>query len=116
VTARVVIGERCHYCSKWRAPREIQELGTGGAKICMHCLEWHFKAIRILAGNPPDGCQKCGLKFQDLKECDALGNLRMYLVVKDGIYQVLCEPCNAIYERKRADLFRETEYGKRKGI
>lgn len=113
---RLVVGQRCHYCSKFRSASEIQPLGTGGAKICFRCLEWHRVAMRALCGDPPPGCQECGIKFADLKDFDRAGNLRMQLVVKDGIYQILCTPCCDIYERKRADLFRETAYGQRKGI
>jgi hypothetical protein len=91
-------------------------MGTGGAKICFRCLEWHHNAIRVLAGDPPPGCQECGLTFADLKAFDNAGNLRMYLHVKDGIYQILCTTCSDKYERKRADLFRETVYGQQKGI
>jgi len=72
--------------------------------------------MRALSGAPPPGCQDCGLKFADLKEIDAAGNLRMSLVVKDGIYQILCTTCSDSYERKRADLFRETEYGYKRKI
>ena len=111
-----IIGIRCHYCSKFRAPGDIRSMGTGGVKICLHCLEWHGKAMRMLAGEPPPGCQNCGLKFRDLKEFDHLGNLRMYLVVKDGIYQIHCETCSDEYVRKRADLYGDTVYGRRKGI
>lgn len=116
MSIRLVIGERCPYCSKFRPHSEIKPIGTGGAKICFRCVEWHDKAIRMLAGAPPPGCQECGLKFSDLKEYDHLGNLRMWLHAKDGIYQILCTPCSDSYERKRADLFRETEYGRLKGI
>jgi hypothetical protein len=112
----VVIGVRCHYCSKFRPPREVQNIGTGGAKICLNCVDWHEKALRMFAGNPPPGCQQCGLKFKDLKEFDAAGNLRMYVAQKDGIYQVLCESCNAKYIPKRADLFRDTAFGRLRGI
>jgi hypothetical protein len=116
MSVRLVFGERCHYCSKFRPHSEINHMGAGGVKICFRCMEWHDKAIRLLAGEPPPGCQECGITFADLKEFDSLGNLRMWLVVKDGIYQILCTTCSDAYEKKRADLYRETVYGQRKGI
>lgn len=116
VKAPIIIGTRCHYCSKFRPPSEVHTMGSGGALICFRCLEWHRHAMAAFCGQPPPGCQECGLKFADLKEIDGAGNLRMSLVVKDGIYQVLCTPCADSYERKRADLFRNTVYGRRKGI
>jgi hypothetical protein len=111
-----VLRTRCQYCSKFRSPSEVFPLGTGGVKICLRCLEWHRVAMRALCGAPPPGCQDCGISFRDLKESDSLGNLRMTVVVKDGIYQILCTTCSDAYERKRADLFRETQYGRQKGI
>lgn len=116
MSIRIVFGEKCPYCSKFRPHSEIQKMGTGGAKICFRCLEWHRNAIKVLAGAPPPGCQECGVTFADLKAFDRAGNLRMYLHVKDGIYQILCTTCSDVYERKRADLFRETAYGQQKGI
>lgn len=111
-----LFGERCHYCSKFRPAAEIRKLGTGGAKICFRCIEWHDRAIRVLAGQPPDGCQECGLSFKALKDSALTGNLKMFLHVKDGIYQILCTPCSDKYEAKRRDLFGETLYGKQKGL
>jgi hypothetical protein len=111
-----VLRVRCHYCSHFRSPNEILHLGTGGAKMCFRCMEWHRIAMAALCGQPPPGCQECGVTFADLKECDSLGNLRMSLVVKDGIYQILCTTCSDSYERKRADLYRHTVYGQQKGI
>lgn len=112
----IVMGHRCHYCSVFRPHSEIRKMGNGGVRICFRCMEWHDKAIRVLSGQPPPGCQECGIKFKDLKAFDSTGNLRMYLSVKDGIYQILCTTCSDKYERKRADLFRETRYGWLKGI
>lgn len=112
----IVMGVRCHYCSQYRPPRDVQSMGAGGAKICLRCLEWHQKALMALCGNPPPGCQTCGVKFRDLKEFDGAGNLRMYVVQKDGIYQVICQTCNEKYLPLRRDLFRDTLFGKQKGI
>jgi hypothetical protein len=116
MSIRLVFGERCHYCSKFRPTSEVRKIGTGGAKICFRCIEWHDRAVRVLAGDPPPGCQECGITFKELKAYDTAGNLRMYLHAKDGIYQILCTPCSDKYERKRADLYRETVYGKSRGI
>lgn len=113
----LVIRVKCPYCGIFRSPRDIRPLGTGGARICFHCLDWHAKAMDALCrGVPPPGCQVCGLKFADLKECDNSGNLLMYLQVKDGIYQILCSTCSDRYELKRKDFFKDTAYGQRKGF
>lgn len=65
----------------------------------------------MLAGDPPWGCQECGVTFADLESATADGNVSMYMHTKDGIYQVLCRQCSDAYERKRLDLFGGTVYG-----
>jgi hypothetical protein len=102
---------RCHYCSKFRSPHEIVNIGTGGAMMCWHCLEWHKEALMVLAGHPPPGCQECGVTFAELKGIDPGGNVRMYVHPKDGLYQVLCKPCSDAYLPKRVDLYGDTQYG-----
>lgn len=82
--------------------------------MCWHCYEWHQKALLALAGEPPPGCQDCGVTFDALKEASGEGNVRMSVVLKDGVYAVLCVPCADAYCRKRSDLFRSTEYGRQK--
>jgi len=37
----------------------------------------------------------------------------MYVVPKDGIYQMLCSACSRPYVSKRADLYRGTEFGRK---
>ena len=102
---------RCHYCSRHRTPHEIINIGTGGAKICWNCYEWHVKALGVLAGHPPPGCQECGVTFTQLKEITPGGNVRMYLHPKDGMYQVLCRRCSDRYTPKRLDLYGDTQFG-----
>ncbi len=112
MSAQVIIGERCHYCSHFRSPSEIQPIGTGGAQICWRCIEWHGEAIRMLAGkSQPRGCQECGITFAELK-ARAAEDVRMYLHQKDGIYQILCKPCSDDYIPKRRDLYGPTLFGK----
>ena len=108
----LVVGVRCHYCSRFRSPREMLTLGTGGAKMCWRCFEWHRCALRMLAGYPPSGCQQCGVTFQALRERNGGGDIRMYLMPKDGIYQVLCKRCSDRYLPKRVDLIGDTAFGR----
>lgn len=112
----IVLAVRCHYCSRHRHPREIHPIGTGGARICSYCLEWHIKAIAMLAGEPPPGCQQCGVTFAFLQDCARSGDLRMYLHAKDGIYQILCRGCSDGYIAKRRDLYAETQFGHSRNI
>jgi hypothetical protein len=115
----VVLLDRCHYCSKHRLPGDIHTIGgtQGGAKICRHCLEWHHRALRMFCtGKPPEGCQECGITFDQLTELAGGGDIPMYIHVKDGIYQILCRACSDKYERKRLDLYGDTAYGLKKKL
>jgi hypothetical protein len=72
-----------------------------GQIICDVCLDWHNRAIEMLAGAAIPPCQ----------ECDAQGETRLYVVPRDGVYQVLCARCVGPYVSKRTDLYRGTAFG-----
>ncbi len=94
---------RCNYCSKHRLRSTVHYLGSAslpGQIICDVCLDWHNRAIELLAGNEIPPCQECGKIAQ-----------RLYVVPRDGVYQVLCRRCVGPYVSKRADLYRGTAYG-----
>lgn len=111
-----IIGERCHYCSKFRNPNEILRL-PGSVKLCWRCYEWHHRALASLTrGVPPPGCQSCGVKFMELKEELGDGNVQMCIQVKDGVYQVLCKPCGMNYASKRRDLYGKTAWGHKQNL
>lgn len=109
---------RCHYCSKQRSPFRVHQT-QNAQTICDYCLEWHNKALDLLAGRAMPGCQACGATWEKLR--DARQNVEMksyvepavklYCVPRDGVYQVLCAPCLKGYVSKRADLYRKTPFG-----
>lgn len=108
----IVLLAKCRACSKGRDPREF----AGGPiiGICWQCYERHVEALAVLSGNPPKGCQECGLTLKKIDELSRFGGLldtRLVLERKDGIYQILCLPCDVIYRAKRADLYRNTPFG-----
>jgi len=103
---------RCHYCQRFHQHREILRL-TGGPVMCWKCWQWHEHALKLLSGAIPPGCQVCGLTFADLEARSADGNTRMYVHMKDGLYQVLCRMCSDAYTVKRRDLYGATEFGHR---
>lgn len=61
----------------------------------------------------PKGCQECGATWELLQECAPGADVRMYVVPKDGIMQILCASCAQPYVRKRSDLYRNTDFSQR---
>jgi hypothetical protein len=121
VNAPNVVSVRCHYCSVFRNPHEVFPIGIGGVVMCLRCREWHDANIDALAKDgAPKGCFECRVTWAELRlrleAGDNPAELKMFLVPKDGIYQLLCRTCSDAYERKRADLLRGTLYGQRKGV
>lgn len=102
----------CRYCAKARPAEEI----LTGAGICVRCLEWHQRALDLLAGELPPGCQECGLTFERIRDATAGAEVKMYVVPRDGIYQVLCRPCCDVYVRKARTLYRGTAFAKSQNL
>ena len=105
-----VLAVRCHYCSKQRPEFRIHRL-VSHQVICDDCLDWHANALEVLAGGVPRGCQGCGASWAQLRDSTPGVEVRMYVVPKDGIYQVLCAACVRPYTQKRGDLYRGTKFG-----
>ena len=113
----IIFAVHCNYCGKQRAPSAVLDM-PGGVRVCLHCLEWHNRALNFLAtAEPPSGCQGCGKSHQQL---DAeLGERYIGMYVHgpvDGIYQVLCPVCSDAIRPKQRDRYRGTEFGARKGL
>ena len=82
-----------------------------GQFICEYCLDWHHHAIAFLGGAIPRGCQECGVTWETLREVTPGIAVKMYVVQKDGIYQLLCATCCDQYLPKRADLYKGSQFG-----
>ena len=106
-----VLKIRCHWCSKQREDFRVHRLASNQV-ICDYCLEWHMKALDMLAGTLPPGCQGCDRTMAQLYDSSNGVEVRMYVVPKDGIYQVLCRSCIQPYTGKRSDLYTGTKFGK----
>lgn len=103
---------RCSYCSKSRPRFRVHHL-VSQQVICDYCLDWHNHAIEFLGGStPPRGCQGCGITWETLRDSVLGVEVRMWVVMKDGIYQILCKECVAPYVAQRADLYRGTQFGR----
>jgi len=100
--------KRCNWCSRQRPLWRVHQL-TSGQNICDHCLEWHIHATDFLNGAVPAGCQACGITWEQMRERTIGDEVRLYVVPKDGIYQLLCRRCVQPYMRKRHDLYEGKE-------
>lgn len=110
MTSGLVIAVKCHYCSRQLPAWRTHQI-TAAQRICDDCLEWHNKAIALLAGGPIPGCQCCGATWELQRDREISVEVRMYVVPKDGIYQVLCALCVRPYVSARGDLYRGTAFG-----
>jgi len=110
MNVRDVLAVKCHYCSRQRPAWQTHQV-TGAQRICDSCLDWHNKAIEFLAGHAIPGCQGCGASWELLRDREPGENVRLYVVPRDGIYQVLCRACVRPYVSKRSDLYKGTAFG-----
>jgi len=103
---------RCNWCSRERPRHRVHQLRGHSGIICEYCLEWHLHALDFLGGALPNGCQGCDATRAELAERHPLEMaVRMYVVPKDGILQMLCGDCAGPYIGKRSDLYRGTQFG-----
>lgn len=103
LTAPVVhTREQCHYCSRFFVAGDLIRWVKGTIRICETCHDRHCKALAVMGGAPPpDGCQECGAPWPHKGN----GNYSMHIAAKDGMYQVLCQPCAVRYVSQRRDLY-----------
>jgi hypothetical protein len=113
----IVIGEQCHYCTKFRSPLEIIHQ-PGGVKICVHCEHRHAEALDALAtGRFTGECSECGLSADELraqKRCGPQGEMAVHF--ENGRYRAMCLVCDATYVPKRRELYGQTEFGKKREL
>ena len=95
---------------KARAPFRVHAMASGQI-ICDDCMDWHQHALAFLAGEVPRGCQECGATWEFLRDSTLGVEVRIYVVPRDGILQVLCATCVRRYLPKRADLYHGTQFG-----
>jgi hypothetical protein len=114
-----LIQRKCRRCEKFRDPREFVCGNTG---YCYRCYEHHRLALDVLSGDIPKGCVECGVSMQALSESQALSDsrpnadIRLSVVMKDGLYAVLCPLCADRFEAANKQMFAGTPYGASKRI
>lgn len=102
----------CNWCTRNRPRFRIHRLASNQA-ICDYCLEWHYHALAFLGGEEqPEGCQVCGKTWSVLREeAFPAAQVRLYVVPKDQILQLLCKTCIQPYLPKTAQLYKGTKFG-----
>lgn len=112
MSAAIIIGERCPYCQKFRSPQDMIPM-LGGAKICVECERRHVEALEALSTGTFTGeCSECGLSAAELRAQHRCGpNGEMAVHFENGRYRMMCMPCDSGYVPKRAELYRDTEFG-----
>ena len=66
----------------------------------------------MFLGEIPVACQECGKTLDQLAAESASDDIRMEVHAKDGIYELLCQPCGDRYARLRMDLYGKTPFSK----
>ena len=106
----IVVGVRCHYCSRFCNPHEVVNFGESMVR-CWRCQEKHQAALEFMAGHRPTVCCECGVTFAELAAATAEPHVCMFVHWKDGLYQLLCSRCDARYVEQRKDLYGPTRFG-----
>lgn len=106
--APFILTIRCHYCSEHVHPKEVIRIGDD-VIMCWSCYEKH--KIQVEAFHPPHECSECRRTFEQISAATLGDKVKMYPHWKDGMYQILCEVCDAVYVQKRKDLYGPTQFG-----
>lgn len=77
--------------------------------MCWACWEKHTTQIEVF--DPPHKCQVCNRTFEEIAAATIGEKVSMFPHWKDGVYQILCRPCDEIYVRSRRDLYGPTRFG-----
>lgn len=112
MTSQIIIGVRCHYCTRFRSPLEIIHM-PGGVKICQPCEHRHTEALEALASGRFTGeCSECGLSHEEIRAQRKCGpNGEMAIHFENGRYRAMCIECDRVYVPKRLEMYGQTEFG-----
>lgn len=109
-----VLQIQCHYCSRFLPASEVIRWGES-INMCGYCYEKHTKAVE--AFNPPHECAgPCKRTFAQISAETPGPHINMTAHWKDGVYQLLCQRCDAAYVPKRKDLYGATRFGYERGV
>ena len=98
---------KCPQCGRHCAPEELK----GTQPRCYHCQEWHEMAVNVMEASA--GCAECGKTWDQFRDEGGPAELKMYVVPRDGIYQVLCRPCCDEFVRLSRQLYAGTAFAEK---
>lgn len=114
-----VIGIKCKFCRKFYGASRITRGNENEGRICDLCFEAQENAFKVLTTQtiPSNGvaCMECHITFQQLARLQPGPQARMFIAMKDGVYQMLCPSCNMHYS-ERCGQFEETLWGRKNKI
>lgn len=99
----------CKHCGRQKLPGDIATGGEARGYLCWQCLQNHHRNLNDLAAGRPRACNECQVSFDQLARVNP--NATMTVQLKDGVLQLLCRPCAAIYEPK-SGMYKNTAYGR----
>jgi NAD-dependent SIR2 family protein deacetylase len=106
-----MIGVQCQHCSHWYPEAEIIRFGESMTR-CLKCQEAINKALEMNATQtPPSECAHCHRGFSAIADATPGDVVEMALVMVDGVFVALCDPCERAYVEKRKDLYGDTRFG-----
>lgn len=103
-----VLKVRCNLCSGMVSAGDAAFL-PGGAIRCPKCAQKSASEMSKFMAEHARECHECHKPFR-------VGDIRVSVVWKDGVYQALCDGCTRKYVPKRLDLFKGTQFARRNGL
>lgn len=104
----IVLKLRCHACSGMVSAGDATFL-PGGIIRCPKCSQKSAAEMSKFMAEHAMECYECHAPFR-------IGDIRVGVVWKDGVFQALCDVCTQRYVPKRRDLFAGTPFARRNGL
>jgi len=109
----IIIALRCMDCLRQVNPREVVRIGES----VVQCWDCYVKQTKVLDGwKPPRECALCHVSFNDLCFRTIGESVPMYPHWIDGVFVMLCAPCDKKHVLAAREQFRDTRYGWELGL
>ncbi len=95
---------QCPQCGRYCPPEELK----GTQPRCYDCQDWHERTVNVIEASI--GCHECKKTWIELRDSGTGAEMKMYVVPRDGTYQVLCRPCCDEFVRLSRALYAGTAF------